>query len=208
MSPRTRFALLGVGGLALAIAVGLLLALALRSINSGGERAALPAPATSPPAPVEPAPSAAPVEPAPPPRPEPKQNECVDALGDGVVDLDSVQLALHDGDLIAQFRFASGVPDDGGFGLTIVRGGKSYLLGVAVEGGDIDSVFVQDFDRSDTDDLDTDRAVIDGSTVTVMFPRDSIRRIGNGWSWSAFASQTGAEPDTCPGGDPQRFATP
>lgn len=203
MSPRTRYALLGVGGLALAIAVGLLLALALRSINGGSESAAQPAPASSPPAPVVPAPTSAPVASAPPPRPEPKQNECVDDLGDGVVDLDSAQLALHDGDLVAQFRFVSGVPDDGGFGLTLERGGKSYLLGVAVDGGDIDSVFVQDFDRSDTDDLDTDNAVVEGSTVTVMFPRDSIRRIGNGWSWSAFASQTGAEPDTC--GHQQRF---
>ncbi|MBU1589206.1 MAG: hypothetical protein KKH51_14865 [Actinobacteria bacterium] len=82
---------------------------------------------------------------------------------------------------------------------------RATSWGVAVEGGDVDSVFVQDFDRSDTDELDTDNAVADGSTVTVVFPRDSIRRIGNGWSWSAFASQTGAEPDTCPGGDPQRF---
>lgn len=205
MTPRTRYALLGVGGLALAVAVGLLLALVLRSVNSPAVSAPQVPPTTSAPAPVAPAPSEPPAAPAPAPRPEPKQNECVDELGDGVVDLDSVQLALHDGDLVAQFRFATGVPDDGGFGLTIVRGGKSYLLGVAVEGGDVDSVFVQDFDRSDTDELDTDNAVADGSTVTVVFPRDSIRRIGNGWSWSAFASQTGAEPDTCPGGDPQRF---
>ncbi len=205
MTPRTRYALLGVGGLALAVAIGLLLALVLRSVNSPAVSAPQVPPTTSAPAPVAPAPSEPPAAPAPAPRPEPKQNECVDELGDGVVDLDSVQLALHDGDLVAQFRFATGVPDDGGFGLTIVRGGKSYLLGVAVEGGDVDSVFVQDFDRSDTDELDTDNAVADGSTVTVVFPRDSIRRIGNGWTWSAFASQTGAEPDTCPGGDPQRF---
>ncbi len=205
MTPRTRYALLGVGGLALAVAVGLLLALVLRSVNSPAVSAPQVPPTTSAPAPVAPAPSEPPAAPAPAPRPEPKQNECVDELGDGVVDLDSVQLGLHDGDLVAQFRFATGVPDDGGFGLTIDRGGKSYLLGVAVEGGDVDSVFVQDFDRSDTDELDTDNAVADGSTVTVVFPRDSIRRIGNGWTWSAFASQTGAEPDTCPGGDPQRF---
>jgi hypothetical protein len=196
VTARVRYALLGVGGLALAIVVGFVLAAVLQEVTtptaSPGATTPSTAPAVTPAAPP-PAEGPAPVQ-----RPEPGVNECVDDLGDGQADLDSVQLALHDDDLVAQFRFASALPDDGGLGLTIQRGDKSYLLGVAFENGDVDSVFVQDFDRSDTDGIDTDNAVVDGSTVTVVFPRDAIKRIGNDWSWSAFATPTGSSPDTCP----------
>ena len=204
MTARVRYVLLGVGGLALAIIVGFVLAAVLQQVTTPVASPPKPAPSTPPavtpaaPPPVEPA--------APAPRPEPGENECVDALGDGAADLDSVQLALHDDDLVAQFRFASALPEDGGLGLTIQHGNKSYLLGVAFENGDVDSVFVQDFDRSDTDEIDSENAVVDGSTITVVFPRDAIKRIGNDWSWSAFATPTGSSPDTCPAdGEQLRF---
>ena len=67
MTPRTRYALLGVGGLALAVAVGLLLALVLRSVNSPAVSAPQVPPTTSAPAPVAPAPSEPPAAPAPAP---------------------------------------------------------------------------------------------------------------------------------------------
>lgn len=204
MSPRVRYVLLGVGGLALAIIVGFVIAAVLQDVTTPTASPATPAASSSPPVtPVAPAP----VEPPPPAqRPEPGENECVDALGDGDADLDSVQLAMHDDDLVAQFRFATALPEDGGLGVTVQSGKKSYLLGVAFESGDVDSVFVQDFDRSDTDGIDTDNAVIDGSTITVVFPRDAIRRMGNDWSWSAFATPTGSTPDTCPAdGEQLRF---
>jgi len=205
VTARTRYALLGVGGLALAVAVGLLIALALRSLPAAqpGAGPTSAPPAATPTGAVPPAPAPSEV---PEPRPDPRKNECVDALGDSTVDLDSVQLELHDGDLVAQFRLAD-VPDgEAGFGLNIERSGnKAYLLGVALEDGKVDRVFVQDFDRSDTDDLDTDHVQADGGTFTVVFPRDSIRRIGNDWRWSAFATAAGADPDRCPGADQLRF---
>jgi len=205
VTPRTRYALLGVGGLALAVAVGLLIALGLRSLPtahpSAGPTSAPPAVAATAAPPPPPAPSE-----VPEPRPDPRKNECVDALGDSAVDLDSVQLELHDGDLVAQFRLAD-VPDgEAGLGLTIERSGnRAYLLGVALQGGEVDRVFVQDLDRSDTDDLDTDHVQVEGGTFTVVFPRESIRRIGNDWRWSAFATAAGADPDRCPDTDPLRF---
>lgn len=206
MSPRARYALLGVGGLALAVAVGLLVALGLRSLPAAQSSIPRPAPTSSAPS-VEPvAPAAPEADPAPVSRPEPKQNECVDVLGDAAVDLDSVQLALHDGDLVAQFRFATPPEGSAGFGLNIGGSGKkAYLLGVALQDGEVDSVFVQDFDRNDTDDVDTDAVVVDGSTYTVVFPRDAIKRIGNDWRWSAFATTAGADPDRCPDSDQLDF---
>jgi hypothetical protein len=201
VTARTRYVVIGIGALALAVAVGLLLALVLRSLaapqpqSQGSAPPTAPPPATAPaPAPVAPAPSEA--------RPEAGRNECVDSLGDGSVDLDSVQLELNDGDLVAQFRFATPLSaSDVGFGLNIERNGdKAYLLGVSLREGEVDRVFVQDFDRSDTDDLDTDDAAIDGSVVTVLFPKSAIKRLGNDWSWSAFANSPGGTLDTCPGG--------
>ncbi|MCU1409983.1 MAG: hypothetical protein JWR04_690 [Rhodoglobus sp.] len=203
MTSRTRYVLLGVGGLALAVAVGLLVAFVLRSLPVAQPAAPAPA-ASTPPAP------AGPIAPPPPaeaePRPEAGQNECVDALGDAAVDLDSVQLEFHDDDLVAQFRFAAAPEGEVGFGLNLERrGDKAYLLGVALQDGDVDRVFVQDFDRSDTDDLDTDAVTADGSTFTVVFERDAIRRIGNDWQWSAFATAAGADPDLCPDSEQLEF---
>lgn len=206
MTTRTRYVVIGIGALALAVAVGLLLALVLRSIaapTTSPESQGSAPPTTAPTIPPAAAPAPAPGVPAPSEvRPEAGRNECVDTLGDGSVDLDSVQLELNDGDLVAQFRFATPLSaSEVGFGLNIERNGdKAYLLGVSLDEGEVDRVFVQDFDRSDTDDLDTDDAAIDGSVVTVLFPKDAIKRIGSDWSWSAFASTPGGTLDTCPGG--------
>ena len=203
MTPRTRYVLFGVGGLALAVAVGLLVALVLRSLPTAAPAAPRPA-ASSPSAPAAPVDSPPPAEPEP--RPEAGKNECVDALGDAAVDLDSVQLGFHDGDLVAQFRFAAVPEGEAGFGLNLERrGNKAYLLGVALRDGEVDRVFVQDFDRSDTDDLDTDAVTVDGSTFTVVFERDAIRRIGDDWRWSAFATAAGADPDLCPDAEQLEF---
>jgi len=192
-----RYVLIGVGGVVLAVAVGLLVALVLRSLAAVPDRPVVATP-TTPPSSATPVPGAP--APAPEARPEAGRNECVDALGDGDVDLDSVQLEMHDGDLVAQFRFASALPaDEIGLGLNVERNGdKAYLLGVSLREGDVDDVFVQDFDRSDIDDLDTDNATVDGTVVTVVFPKDSIKRIGNDWSWSAFANVPQGAIDTCP----------
>jgi len=205
VTARTRYVLFGVGGLALAVAVGLLVALMLRSLPTAAPAA--PRPSASWPSPSVSADPAAPPPPAEPePRPEAGKNECVDALGDAAVDLDSVQLEFHDGDLVAQFRFADVPEGEAGFGLNLERrGDKAYLLGVALQDGEVDRVFVQDFDRSDTDDLDTDAVTVDGSTFTVVFERDAIRRIGNDWRWSAFATAAGADPDLCPDAEQLEF---
>lgn len=199
MSPRLRYAVAGVGGLALAVVVGLVIAAVLRGVTAPSE-APVAAPTTSPTttAPVEaPAPA-----PAPPvvERPEPGTNECVDALGDAALDLDSAKLALADGALAVQFRLATPPPDgEVALGVTVQRGGdKTYLLGVSLRDGDIEEVFVQDFDRDDKDDVDPRAAKVDGSTVTVIFPRDAIKRLGNDWSWSAFASAGDGDTDSCP----------
>lgn len=211
MTPRARYALIGAGGLALAVAVGLLVALGLRSLPAAEPSHPVAVPTTTSPPAAPAAPIAPPADPAPAPRPEPKQNECVDALGDSAVDLDSVQLELHDGDLVAQFRLASMPEGEAGLGLNIQRSGdRAYLLGVALQEGEVDSVFIQTLDssengKSDTDELDTDSAVIDGSTITVVFPRDAIKRIGNDWRWAAFATAAGADPDLCPDNEQLKF---
>lgn len=206
MSTRTRYAILGVGGLALAVAVGLLIALGLRSLSASGP-SALPTPTTTPTAAVEAPVAAQPAPEAPAPRPEAGRNECVDELGDSVIDLDSVRLELDDGDLVAQFRLAGELPaGDSGVGLTVLRDrDRLYQLGVSFVDGEVDSVFVRDFDRSDIQTVDDDAVALDGSTITVVFPRSDLKGIGNQWSWFAFATAEGATLDACPGteADPQ-----
>jgi len=192
--------ILGVGGLALAVAVGLFVALVLRGMS-----AAQPPPTASPPsgAPtvtgLPPEETTAPA--APGPRPEAGRNECVDDLGDGGVDLDSVQVAMRDDDLAVQFRLASPLPSgDWGVGLYIERrGDRAYQLGVALDGDRVDEVFVRDFDRADDVDVDRYEVKIEESAVTVVFPGDSIKRLGSKWSWYAFATAPGEVLDACPG---------
>jgi hypothetical protein len=200
VTPRTRHALLlGAGGLALVVVVGLLVVLVVRSFPTAPP--AQPTSSAAPPPAASPATtSAAPTQPAAPaPRPDPERNECVDALGDAAVDLDSVQLALEDGELVAQFRFAELPAGVVGLGLNVERSGdRSYLLGVALDDGEVDRVFVQDFDKSHTDELDTDGVRVDGTTVTAVFPREALKRVGTNWRWSAFATAAGADPDLCP----------
>lgn len=204
MTPRTRYVLLGVGGLALAVAVGLLVAFVLRSLPVARPAATAPA-ASSPSAPAA-DPAAPPPASEPEPRPEAGKNECVDALGDAAFDIDSVQLESHDGDLVVQFRFAAVPEGETGFGLSLERrGNQAYLLGVGMQDGEVDRVFVQDFGRSDTDDLDSDAVTVDGSTFTVVFERDAIKRIGNDWRWSAFATAAGFDPDLCPDSEHLEF---
>ena len=110
MSPRLRYVVAGVGGLALAVVVGLVIAAVLRGVTAPSEPP-VSAPTTSSTT-TAPAGTPAPA-PAPPvvERPEPGTNECVDALGDAALDLDSARLALADGALAVQFRLATPPPD-------------------------------------------------------------------------------------------------
>lgn len=196
MSPRLRYAIAGVGGLALAVVLGLVIAAILRGVTAPAD-----VPVAAPPTPST---TAAAPPPAPEPqqtvasRPEPGTNECVDALGDGEADLDSVRVSLDDGDLAVQFTLAAPL-SDGELGLSVTADdGKSYLLGVEVRGGRVEKVSVQDFDRSRTEDVRRPTTAVDGTTVTVVFPEEAVKRIGDRWEWSAFASADGSERDSCP----------
>ena len=199
MTPRVRYILLGVGGIALAVVLGLLVALALRAVNAGTDSRVDPAA----PAPAVTAPAAASSEPSStaPVRPDPRKNECVDDLGDAVLDLDSVLLNLDGGDLIVRFTLAGDLPEGGtSLGLHAERSAdRAYEFGVDLRDGVVDRVFVKDLEKSDVDELDTDDVRVEGGVVTAVFPKSSIKRLGNDWSWYATASQSGGPADACPG---------
>lgn len=154
-----------------------------------------PAPSTS--APAEPAP----LPPPPAPRPEAGPNECIDALGDaGAIDLDRVALDADDDDVTARFVLTSTLPaGESGIGLYAEsrNGHAAYQLGVAFDGGAVDRYFI--WDGEEENDLDTDAVRVDGSTVTIEFPRDALDELDKNWSWYGFATAAGSPLDACPG---------
>ncbi|MBX3098017.1 MAG: hypothetical protein KF761_00425 [Salinibacterium sp.] len=199
MTPRLRYILLGIGGLALAVVVGLLIALALRAITAGTPTSAGPlgvAPTAATPAVIDPETST----PAPS-RPDPGKNECVDALGDGAADLDAVRLSLDGGDLVVRFALVGGVPmGSSTLELYAQRSAdKAYRFVIDLRDGDVDRVFVANLDKSSVDTLDAKDVSVEGDVVTAVFPRSSVKRLGNDWSWYATATVPGSPRDVCPG---------
>ena len=191
--------LLGVGGVALAVVVGLLLALALRVFTTGPTPAGAPS-ATVPTLAAPTDDQSEPSSPAPI-RPDPRKNECVDALGDGVFDLDSVLLALEDGDLVVRFALADDLPE-GRTNLVLHAersADRAYEFGVDLRDGEVDRLFVKDLDKSDVDELDVRDVRVEGGVVTAVFPKSSVKRLGNNWGWYATATLSGSPADACPG---------
>lgn len=162
-------------------------------------------PAPTPPgrATSTPAPSAAPPAPAAPPavRPEPGPNECVDELADaGSVDLDTVTLDEHDGDLIVRFLLAGALPaGESGVGLVVQsrNGRAAYQVSIGFTSGVLDRFLVWDGD--DERNLDLDRVRVEGPTITATVSGGDLSRLGNNWNWSAFGTAAVSELDACPG---------
>lgn len=199
---------LGAGALGALLVVGVLTLTggipAPVSTPSSAPPPAAATPTSAPPPAGQEQPAAQPEAPGAPaaPRPEAGPNECVDALGDGGVDLDTASVARDDGDLVTRFTVASELPSgDSGVGIIVAsrNGQRAYQLGVALTAGEPDRIFVVNLANGDEQDLDTDDVSVDGSTITASFPDSVLRRMGNDWQWYAFATAQGAALDACPG---------
>lgn len=145
-------------------------------------------------------------QPAPPPLPEPRPeagpNQCVDDLGDGAVDLDTVTLEQRDGELTVRLELATALPaGQSGVGILAERRGKrdTYQVSIGFVDGRLDRYFVWDGD--DERELDLDDVVVEGTTITAVFPDDELDRLGDRWRWRAFGTATGSELDSCPAPD-------
>lgn len=169
------------------------------------------------PASTEPAPVPSQAE-APEPRRDPEQNECVDELGDSELDVDAARVEVDDGRLVTHIDLASAIP--GGevtLGIFAVAGNGDQILQLATafDDGEVDEAYVtsygvaEDYGKGDkhgknddpvtTDSLGDDDVDVSGSEITVEFPKEVLRQLGNRWSWYAFATIDGAEVDACPG---------
>lgn len=187
-------AVLGVALLVVSIAL-------VATLNRPGNPAATPPGTAATPTPTPtPTTPVAPVVPAGP-RPEPGPNECVDALADaGTVDLDTVSLDEHDGDLVARFLLAGALPTgESGVGLVVEsrNGRTTYQVSIGFTNGELDRFMVWDGD--DERDLDLEDVRLEGSAITATIPGDELSDLGKDFHWSAFGIAAGSALDACPG---------
>jgi len=145
-------------------------------------------------------------QPAPPPpsapRPEAGPNQCVDDLGDGAVDLDTVTLDEREGELTVRLELATALPaGESGVGILAERRGKrdTFQVSIGFVDGRLDRYFVWDGD--DERELDLDDVAVEGTTITAVFPDEEFDRLGDRWRWRAFGTARGSELDSCPAPD-------
>lgn len=133
-------------------AVGLAFAIVFTIVVVGLATSTPPSAAPPPPTAVP----TAPVEPAPPvdERRAADVNECVDALGDGDVDIDSARVAIDDGRLVTTVQLADALPDaEVTVGIFAVSGSGDAIFQFAStwRGGELHDFFAQRYGVGDGD---------------------------------------------------------
>jgi hypothetical protein len=216
--PERRIAVLPLALAAVGVVIAVVFTFVIVGLATGGPAPAPTGAAPQPPVSATPAP-AAPVE----PRRAAEVNECVDALGDGAIDLDAARVGIDDNRLVVEFDLAAELPaGNATLGVYAVSedGATIYQLAATWNDGELDEFFTQKFgvgqrddnrgrgndkDRDDqegdveVDDLDFDDIQVSGTTVVAEFPRDVLRDLDDDWSWYAFSAVDGSEVDACPG---------
>ncbi|MBH0131535.1 hypothetical protein [Salinibacterium sp. NK8237] len=78
-------------------------------------------------------------------------------------------------------------------------GDRAYQFIIELDDGEIDEVSAYELNRDERDELETDDASVDGSTVRFLIPRSIGKKLGDEWSWFAFSAEGESTVDTCPG---------
>ena len=135
---------------------------------------------------------------------EPVSDTCKDTKGDGrPVDLKSIKVTRDEVGLTVVVKVIGPLPrtDTAMVGINVSSGDGEMSRQLAVKwvDGNAPGPFIFDMGSAEQENLPASAFKVDGRTIAIDFPAESVSDLGEGWEWSAFSNAAGDDVDACPG---------